>query len=1390
MSFFLGLRRDRIHQVNRRALRKARQRRALQRRLIGESLESRQMLDGDDLVRFVLTARDVETDELLNNEEGVVEVAADSEQTLHYEVPIDTVFKLEVSVQDLRERPDDFGVFRAVTDIIVESKGVLEPAIGEVQELIFDVSQLTAADPPGMIAFGLETGESLEPIPFSDFLGASDSITQRNIADVVVELNPLVTSTSQLRINTFVKPEIGPGGVDGYVIEIIYDDPSLIGLDMPMLTVDYTIGDEQQPVVENEFDVFVNGVPNGDRLFHFLETDTRNNLGGNPPQAIPSSVYGSTRVIGDFDASDPNFDVFDEVGGLGPGEGAIRVAIPEFSNLIAYDVFSIPVIARSLADDLVVRIDPPDLGDQILLYGTATDREMVLLDEIQLGGNSRLFLDVIPPKPKLEASNTSETLIEDQSSITIDLANLVDADPGTLSYSLPDFPSFPATSQLGTLNLDGTVLTYTPAPDAFGTEALTFRVARDGTTDFDQATITLSIDPVNDPPVAVDNEFSTDEDSVLNISVAELLANDTDVDLNDTLSLVTFGTVSDGTIELEGDTILYTPGENYFGPDSFTYTIEDGTGVQRSAEVLITVVPVNDPPTANGESAQTEPNVPIEFLISDLLSNDSAGPLEPNQTLSIVAVDGLIESESSVVIDGSVVRYTPATDFNGTDGFTYTVSDGLETVTADVAIDVRFEFQVVNLVLPDGGSNDITVRRIAGDQLEIIDNSTSTNNVLLRRPLNTVESLVITGGDTSVDRIEIDHSSGGFIAFAEGSTTIEVLGGGSDDDELVLKGISSANTLLGNADAQSTSVLSGLLATLQSGSVQIAHTIRGFESIRVEDVRQVTISGNAELNIDADSLHIDSEFTVNLSGMTSINGGTLSSTSPLALGAGETLSGHGTVAARLVSPNGSTITASGGDLTLGDLGFSTSVDLAGQLNTGGNTVTLLDSDVANIRGTVNLGDGNGTAGILTAANGLDVQPTAEVAGHGSIVTGNDGASGLLNNGNLIGASADRPLTVPGRLSGSGAINHVILDGPWDPSATFENRLDGQVELGANASLRVDIGGTVAGSSYDRFRFNPSVMIGGRIDVDFINGFSPSAGHEFEIIAGVESLSGSIDPANLDLPDLVNGLKWNVNQSATALTLQVILDGSVFSEDVRVEVGPDNQIIVRGADDQPIPIAGSVLTLDVVPTQKFVPAETQQWSVEDTQKIDGQVFQIATNGGVTLRIRGAAWTNFIDRFDINSDGNTTASDALAVINELNGPAFSSSVTSQLDDPDSLDEFPNIYFDTNGDGLISAVDALQVINRLILGGGGGEPLVPEGESIVIAPAAALAGPAPQRMSTAQLELSVATLAVDNKSVADAAWSGWADDDTPLSSLMVECSHEGGETPADTLEMLSQR
>ncbi|MEL7569227.1 MAG: tandem-95 repeat protein [Eubacteriaceae bacterium] len=141
-----------------------------------------------------------------------------------------------------------------------------------------------------------------------------------------------------------------------------------------------------------------------------------------------------------------------------------------------------------------------------------------------------------------------------------------------------------------TNNNDGT-LTYSVEGDYNGTATFDYAVM-DSSGASDTASVTVTINAMNDPPKTADDYKTTQEDTQAVIAV---LANDTDVE-GDTLSLTDVYGCTHGTADIEGNNIVYTPNENYYGTDQFTYEVSDGNGGTSTAIVHMTITSVNDAP--------------------------------------------------------------------------------------------------------------------------------------------------------------------------------------------------------------------------------------------------------------------------------------------------------------------------------------------------------------------------------------------------------------------------------------------------------------------------------------------------------------------------------------------------------------------------------------------------------------------------------------------------------------------------------------------------------------------------------------------------------------------------------------------------------------------------
>jgi VCBS repeat-containing protein len=238
------------------------------------------------------------------------------------------------------------------------------------------------------------------------------------------------------------------------------------------------------------------------------------------------------------------------------------------------------------------------------------------------------------------------------------------------------------------------IVTYTPNASYAGTDIYRYRVcSMQDSSVCSEADVTIVVNEVNDPPIAVDDQAETSEDTPVTIAV---LDNDTDLETG-IVFLESFSNPSqqggsvardeNGTPFLSSDDrLIYTPALNFFGTDTFSYTISDGIA-QASATVTVIVHPVNDPPTAASDSYTATQDIPLDVPAwSGVLANDS----DPDgDSLSAVWESGPSNGILDLHPDGGF-RYTPNASFSGQDSFTYHASDGqISSNSTTVTIQVQ-----------------------------------------------------------------------------------------------------------------------------------------------------------------------------------------------------------------------------------------------------------------------------------------------------------------------------------------------------------------------------------------------------------------------------------------------------------------------------------------------------------------------------------------------------------------------------------------------------------------------------------------------------------------------------------------------------------------------------
>ncbi|MEM7028696.1 MAG: Ig-like domain-containing protein [Chloroflexota bacterium] len=319
-----------------------------------------------------------------------------------------------------------------------------------------------------------------------------------------------------------------------------------------------------------------------------------------------------------------------------------------------------------------------------------------------------------------QARNDEATLNEDASIDIAVLANDNDVDGNVVNSSVAIIsnPSRGAANPIGNTGQ----IRYRPNANYHGNDTLTYQVCDDGSpvpSLCSQAQVDIHIRSVNDPPQAVNDEATTDEDEAVTIPV---LQNDSDID-DDPLSIQSVGNAEHGDTRKSGVRIVYTPNDNYAGNDQFTYVVKDGNGGTDTAIVNISVRAINDPPSIRDDTASLVEDTTVDIAV---LANDTDidGDLAPNTLEILISSD---HGQVNVIGSMGEIRYAPQANYYGDDKFTYRVCDNgtpkpAKCSTAEVTINVR----AVNDI-PQANDDTATTDEDEAVTIRVLNNDTDVD---------------------------------------------------------------------------------------------------------------------------------------------------------------------------------------------------------------------------------------------------------------------------------------------------------------------------------------------------------------------------------------------------------------------------------------------------------------------------------------------------------------------------------------------------------------------------------------------------------------------------------------------------------------------------------------
>jgi len=288
-------------------------------------------------------------------------------------------------------------------------------------------------------------------------------------------------------------------------------------------------------------------------------------------------------------------------------------------------------------------------------------------------------------------------------------------------------------------------------------------------------------------------------------------------------------------------------------------------------------------------------------------------------------------------------------------------------------------------------------------------------------------------------------------------------------------------------------------ATLGTGLLGSTATLASGQTLQID--RGLTLRAGQLLFLNGGALKADSLLLDG--GMVAGSDGSQFNLSGIA-----SLSGRGMVAAAVVGGAGSSITASGGTLTLGNANDSQGFDFAGRLNLGSNTVLLLDQDRAQLGSMTTLAGG----ARLVSVNGAHLS-----SGQTLIANGNAVVQGRFTNDGSVSSEAGTlsfadDVDGAGGFAGSIAFQAGFSPGNSPAALSFHG---GNARFDAGSVLTIEIQGTAPGSGYDQLLDIGNLGFDGTLNLVFGSGFTADAGARLSLF-GFQHFSGSFAAGRIDV----------------------------------------------------------------------------------------------------------------------------------------------------------------------------------------------------------------------------------------------------------------------------------